>query len=365
MQNRDGPAAVTERKKDGPISLAIVLSRWWITFSKHCLQASSGTRVLIIHHRQDEKARPDSGSGVRRPTNAGSVLFARDKGQRVFRCWCFMARNRFWFARASGFSLVELLVVIAVIGLLAGMLLPAIQSSRESARRMGCLNNLHQIGLGVLAFHDVYKHYPLGGVEMKTLKIPGTNRLLYPNGRQLAWSAYILPYVELNSLAKRIDFTKAYDSSENAAAAAEIVPLYLCPSHSRSSYLNDRFAVCDYGGIYGQRIVPSPDPKSGPQGMMIYTKYICARDVIDGTSHTLMVSEDSRSPDMQWIYGGNVFDVSSAINSAQENDLWSKHPGGVNGLMADGGGRFLSQDMDLNVLAAICTRNGKEAVGEF
>ena len=68
---------------------------------------------------------------------------------------------------------------------------------------------------------------------------------------------------------------------------------------------------------------------------------------------------------MQWINGLNVFDVSAPINTAKENDLRSKHPGGVNGLMADGNARFLSQDMDLNILAAICTRNGKEPVGEF
>jgi prepilin-type N-terminal cleavage/methylation domain-containing protein/prepilin-type processing-associated H-X9-DG protein len=276
-----------------------------------------------------------------------------------------MPPRRVGFVVASGFSLVELLVAIAVIGLLAGFLLPAIQSTRETARRMSCLNNLHQIGQGMLAYHDVNKHFPLGGVEMKTLKIPGTNRPLYPNGRQLAWSAYILPYVELNTLAKRIDFTKAFDSPENAAAAAEIVSLYLCPSHYRTSYLIDRFAGCDYGGIYGQRILPNPDPKSGAQGIILYSKYVRTRDVLDGTSHTLMVSEDSRSSDMQWIYGGNVFDVSSPINTAQENDLWSKHPGGVNGLMADGGARFLSEGMDVNILSAICTRAGKEPVGEF
>ncbi|MGA2060304.1 MAG: DUF1559 domain-containing protein [Thermoguttaceae bacterium] len=276
-----------------------------------------------------------------------------------------MQRSRIGFAHALGFSLVELLVVIAVIGLLAGLLLPAVQSSRESARRMTCLNNLHHIGLGLLAFHDVYKRFPLGGVEMKVLKIPGTNKPLYPNGRQLAWSAYILPYVELQSLARRIDFSKAYDSPENASAAAEIVPLYLCPSHSRNSYLIDRFAACDYGGIYGQRILPNPDPQNRPQGIMLYSQYVRILDVKDGTSHTLIVSEDSESLDMQWIFGGNVFDVSAPINTANENDLHSKHPYGVNGLMADGNARFLSQGMDMNTLSAICTRAGGEPLGEF
>ncbi len=260
-----------------------------------------------------------------------------------------------------GFSLVELLVAITIIGLLAGLLLPAIQSSRESARRMTCLNNLHQIGIGMLAFHDVHKHFPKGGVEMRML-CDADGNLLYPFGVQLAWSAYILPYVELNSLAKRIDFHKGFDSPENAAAAAEILALYLCPSHARSSYLIAGRGACDYGGIYGSRIYGSNDP---PNGVMLYTRYVRINDIIDGATHTMMISEDSWSPDMQWINGLNVFDVSAAINTAKENDLHSKHPGGVNGLMADGNARFISQNIELSTLSAICTRNGKECVGDF
>jgi prepilin-type N-terminal cleavage/methylation domain-containing protein len=274
-----------------------------------------------------------------------------------------MSRGRIGFAHASGFSLVELLVVIVVIGLLAGLLLPAIQSSRETARRMACLNNLHQIGIGMLAFHDVQKHFPKGGVEMRMLRDAEGN-LRYPNGRQLAWSAYILPYVELQSLAKRIDFSKAFDSPENAQAAAEIVPLYLCPSNPRQSYLISGRGVCDYGGIYGEQILTNNNP---PRGVMLYGEFVRIRDIIDGTSHTMMVSEDSGFADMQWINGKNVFDVAYPINQAPpiENDLRSKHFHGVNGLFADGNARFLSEDMDLNILAAICTRNGREPVGEF
>jgi prepilin-type N-terminal cleavage/methylation domain-containing protein len=274
-----------------------------------------------------------------------------------------MQRNRIRFAHALGFSLVELLVVIAIIGLLVGLLLPAIQSARESARRMTCLNNLHQIGIGTLAFHDVFKRFPEGGVEMRALRGPD-GKLLYPKGRQLAWSACILPYVELQSLAKRINFRKAFDSPENAAPAAEIVSLYLCPSHCRSSYLVQGRGACDYGGIFGETILTNNNP---PRGVMLYGQFVRIRDVVDGTSHTMMVSEDSGFADMQWINGLNVFDVAYPINQAPpfENDPRSKHFHGVNGLMADGNARFLSEDMDTNILAAICTRNGKEPVGEF
>jgi prepilin-type processing-associated H-X9-DG protein len=100
---------------------------------------------------------------------------------------------------------------------------------------------------------------------------------------------------------------------------------------------------------------------------MLYTQSIRILDITDGTAHTLMVSEDSGWQDGQWINGLNVFDVAFAINAAPpfENDPRSKHKGGVNGLMADGSARFLANELDLDVLAAICTRNGGEPVGNF
>ena len=80
---------------------------------------------------------------------------------------------------------------------------------------------------------------------------------------------------------------------------------------------------------------------------MLYGQYVSIRDIIDGTAHAVMISEDSSDPpldaDMQWISGYNVFDVSGPINTAMDNDLHSKHPGGVNGLFADGNARFLSR----------------------
>jgi prepilin-type N-terminal cleavage/methylation domain-containing protein/prepilin-type processing-associated H-X9-DG protein len=274
-----------------------------------------------------------------------------------------MSRGRAGYSVALGFTLVELLVVIAIMGLLACLLLPAIQAARETSRRMVCLNNLRQIGLGMLDFHNAYKRFPEGGVEMRTLRLPG-GQPRFPHGRQLAWSAYILPYVELQSLARRIDFAKAFDSAENAAAAAEIVPIYLCPSFPRKTYLISGRGACDYGGIYGEAL---SGPNNPPKGVMLYAQYVCIRDIIDGTAHTMMVSEDSGWPDGQWINGTNVFDVAYPINKAPaiENDLRSKHPGGVNGLFCDANARFLSEELDQRILAALCTRAGKEPLGEF
>jgi len=267
-----------------------------------------------------------------------------------------------WIA-CRGFTLVELLVVIAILGVLIALLLPAVQAARETGRRMSCGNNLHQIGIGLLAFHDEHQAFPQGGVEVRTLRFPdGTPR--YPSGRQLAWSAYILPYLEERGLDRQIDFTKAFDSKQNARAGAQVIRSYLCPSDGRISYVVNSRGVSDYGGIYGQRIIGRDDP---PNGCMIYDRPIRIIDITDGTSHTMIVAEDTHTQDAQWINALNVFDVSCAINTAPpyENDIVSKHPGGANTLFADGAVHYLNERLELKVLAALVTRNGGETVGDF
>ncbi len=254
----------------------------------------------------------------------------------------------------AGFTLVELLVVIAIIGVLVALLLPAVQAARNAARRTSCGNNLRQIAIALQAYHDVHESFPPGGIEPRL--IAG------PSGRQLAWSAFLLPYMEQQSLYDQIDLTKAFDSSENAAAAATVVETYLCPSVSRQSRQVDGRAACDYGGIYGERI---NSPNSPPKGTMLYDRTVADRDIRDGASHTLIVSEDSQWKDGQWINALNVFDQAFAINAAPpfENDIRSEHPGGANAALCDGSVRFLDEQMDLELLGAICTRAGNEELG--
>jgi prepilin-type N-terminal cleavage/methylation domain-containing protein len=260
-------------------------------------------------------------------------------------------------AARAGFTLVELLVVIAIIAVLLGLLLPAVQAAREAGRRTSCGNNLHQIGIGLIAYHGQFNAFPVGCTEPRFTAKDSANR-------QLAWSAWLLPNIEEQPLFDRINFSKPFDGKENAQAAAQTVPTYLCPSAWHGPSPQQGRAPCDYGGIFGERILTRNNP---PRGIMLYDLAISIADIYDGTSHTLIVCEDCYSMDGQWINGQNIFDVSTAVNAASrmENDIHSNHPRGANGLAADGSVHFLGNDLAKNILAAICTRNGEEPANDF
>jgi len=269
-------------------------------------------------------------------------------------------------AAPRGVTLIELLVVIVVIGLLVALLLPAVQSARESARRTACAHNLRQIGLALHAYHQTYGFFPPGGVEWRP---PGGTR-----EKQLAWSVFLLPYLDQQPLYDALDLGAAFDSARNSDAAAQVVTVYVCPTTPRQTNLVEGRGACDYGGIYGERIYWPGRPlaqvrNSPPKGTMLYDhdRPVRISSIRDGLSSTLVVSEDAQWPEGQWINARNVFDQAFGINQAPsfENDIRSGHTKGANGLFADASARFLLEQLDLRVLAAICTRAGEEAVGDF
>jgi prepilin-type N-terminal cleavage/methylation domain-containing protein len=254
------------------------------------------------------------------------------------------------------FTLVEVLIVVAIIGLLAALMLPAIQASREASRRAACASNLRQIGIALNVFHAAHRQFPIGCTEWRA---PGN-----ATARQLAWSVYLLPYLEEDPLYDALDLSTPFDSPRNSAAAATVLPIFLCPSAQRATHVVGGRGSCDYGGIYGERIT---SPNNPPKGSMLIDAVVTLRNIRDGASKTLIVAEDSRFGDGQWINGRNIFDQAYAINAAPpfENDIRSEHAGGAQGVMADGSVHFFVETMDLPALAAICTRAGGETTGPF
>jgi hypothetical protein len=261
------------------------------------------------------------------------------------------------------------LVVIAIIGVLVALLLPAIQSARESARRTQCQNNLRQVGLALHHYHESCRVLPVGCVEKRSPAKPAT--------RQLSWSAAILEQLDEPALWHAIDFNSPYDSPENALAAATVVPVFLCPSTYRLAEGRDdaivrepalpgdaeppyEAAATDYGGIYGARPMPTT-----MNGVLIYDRAISFSEITDGTSHTLAIAEDvgrGQFQDGEWINGENIFDVSyhDRINTQQHDEIWSDHFDGAMVLWCDASATLLADDVQPTVLRALCTRAGED-----
>ena len=256
----------------------------------------------------------------------------------------------------GGFTLVELLVVITVIGVLTGLLLPAIQSAREAARRTQCLNNLKNIGLAIHNFESASRTLPAGSEFFKRT--------------EHAWSTHILPFLEQSNVYQSLDLKSVWDAASNQPATLANISNYRCPSA-----IQEFPGKQDYGGIQGTSLTQLPIGMAAQQafgcGSLIVTSAVQPlavrlSDLSDGLSVTLFVGESiDRDPLVsgRWACGRNCFSqIAPKINRGGLGDLLSKHPQGVNVLFADGHSRQLNESLDSVVLGSLCTRNGSEVI---
>lgn len=266
-----------------------------------------------------------------------------------------------------GFSLVELLVVIGIIGTLVGMTLPAVQRVREAARRSACSNNLKQCALGTLTYEVSRRSFPPGC----DLKPRGAS---LPDGTQHAWSTFVLPYIEEAGLASRINLQKRWDApGGNDVASDSSVTIYVCPSGIVSTA-----GKADYGGVSGSWIMEEGVTFHGPEGLSngilfsvdAQAEPVRASGVTDGLGYTALVAEAvdrcepedaasdaNKSGRWAWV---NCFVQASGFVNARGSAIRSNHPQGAQIGFADGHVVFFNESMDPAVLSAICTRNGGE-----
>ena len=209
----------------------------------------------------------------------------------------------------QGFTLVELLVVIAIIGTLVGLLLPAVQSAREAARRMSCGNNMKQMGLGLLNYESAQKKFPAGsqGTANSAPSSFGMNI-------KLGAHALILPYMEDVNLANL--YNKSLDwNQQPASVASSIISYYLCPSSggdqlikdpiltvlnasNSTSYPYNTGAANNYllnkGSTNKWAMAPQANSLAGVGVFMLNMESTIA-NIVDGTSKTIAVGEGSSS----------------------------------------------------------------------
>src|SRR5262249_41077387 len=161
-----------------------------------------------------------------------------------------------------GFTLIELLVVIAIIAVLIGLLLPAVQSAREAARRIQCTNNLKQIGLALHNYHDAFGVFPPGGI---TGFKPTEGDIWRAN--LMSWRGLILPGMEQNPLYNGINFDTQADVDGNVSFYTLYttgMSTWLCPSDGTNGG-----GLLPLGGPAGQWTGVPTNPATGQPGTVV------------------------------------------------------------------------------------------------
>ena len=219
-----------------------------------------------------------------------------------------MRRSTGLFARRDGFTLVELLVVIAIIGTLVGLLLPAVQSAREAARRMSCGNNVKNIGLGIAQYESALRYYPTSG---ETVDFPSGRERLFVQ----SFFQQILSFTENTVISSQWNTSAPYWSTSgnnNCRLAATNIPLFRCPSSRQTdsgggtNSQGGTFGVTDYMPLACCDINPAngqQNPASVTGGTLVSNSYVesglsssikkSSASIKDGTSKTIAFCEDA------------------------------------------------------------------------
>lgn len=211
-----------------------------------------------------------------------------------------------------GFTLVELLVVIAIIGVLVGLLLPAVQSARESARRSSCSNNLKQLGLGLHNHHAARRMFPPG---FELVYGSGTSQSVAPSyvtedyQGNWAWGAFTLPYIEMDSIYQAINVTgtdcaAAMGNATRNAAMAVPVAAFRCPAdYTRAAGLPSGITEIYFWNSSGAQVAnrsalsnyvaanSSSDILRIGNGMFFMDSKTSASRITDGLSKTIALGE--------------------------------------------------------------------------
>lgn len=306
---------------------------------------------------------------------------------------------------SGGFTLIELLVVISIIGVLIGMLLPAVQAAREAARRMQCQNNLKQLCLGFFNFDSQHGEYPPAAMK---------------SPKYTSWAPFVLPFIEQGNLERQYHYDAHWPDPLNAEVIKTEISTFYCPSSPPHGFHTGSKNDKNMGQISWVAAVTDYSPVGGTKEDLISLGYIASvgdvrgamtkmagplkaqepankdslpyirnsvRDICDGTSNTILFAEVAGQPDL-WLAGGqqgsglsdrggwadygNIIDLEGStydgktlkgpcpMNCTNQKNMYSFHPGGANAGFADGSVRFLSESMTMWTLGALITRNGGE-----
>jgi prepilin-type N-terminal cleavage/methylation domain-containing protein/prepilin-type processing-associated H-X9-DG protein len=331
---------------------------------------------------------------------------------RVRSSWHSPACRTCYSEARRGFTLVELLVVITIIGVLIALLLPAVQAAREAARRMQCGNNMKQTTLALQLYHEAAGVFPTG------LSVTGSAA----NGTMVTWMAFLLPYLEQEGLKATIttgalcpDF---YKETGNAKAWRQKIATYLCPSDNAEreghydktynggpGFTRSNIVGCfSADGTFVEPRAPNPydgcnnggenySAVSGKRALFNFNVTRSIAQVADGTSNTVAISEIISGPNgtldsrgLWWhdwgchyehrdnpnsnadaVDGGSSAHCDSTkVPCSTSAGCWttihyaagSYHAGGVNVGLVDGSAGFVNNQINHAVWQALGSING-------
>lgn len=224
-------------------------------------------------------------------------------------------------------------VLVVCGGILAALLLPAVQASREVARRAQCTNNLRQIGVALHMYHQTYGCFPPAYVADK-------------NGKPMvSWRVLILPFLEQDGIYKQYKLNEPFDSPSNRRFANVMMPVFQCPSEAMTP------GNTSYVMIVGPRTISNG---TGSRKMA---------EITDGTSNTIMIIEVANSG-INWLEPKDLKfeDLAKMGAGPGASGISSQHPGAVNVLMCDGSVRTVSTYTAPQQLQAAATIDGNEPV---
>ena len=338
----------------------------------------------------------------------------------------------------GGFTLIELLVVIAIIAVLIALLLPAVQFAREAARRAQCTNNFKQMGLALHNYHDSQGGFPIGRMGIGYTY----NNTPFSGNFRRTWYYSIMPYVEQGAAFNAFNFSLPFYYQDQRTVFRMSFNIFQCPSQTPSiqepdspyprgkasiaanwgntGYYQDdtNFGTGQQGQAGGNPYVGGPmfggaavPFRGAPFKANVSTNL---RDMIDGTSNTLLCGEvimgqdssyfapiaypntswgsygpydhrgdvlnddynctmfhtyttpNSMYPDQMgsWVFCGNRYQNNPPCNNLVPawNAARSRHPGGVNVLMADGSSRFIKDSVNFQTWWSLGSPNGQEVI---
>ena len=328
-----------------------------------------------------------------------------------------------------GFTLVELLVVIGIIGVVLGLLLPATQKVRSAAARIQCANRLKQMGLALHMYNDTEGAFPPGyiftppapsvalpagrsvsgagsvGMKVDRYMPPGVQ---FPNAPTIppsdpgwGWASYLLPYLEQQPLFNQIDFGLPVAGPSAQAVRTTVLSAYTCPADAFTGVFpvltasNVRLADAatnSYAACFGAWGELNFYPDAGT-GIFYRNSKTRMSDITDGTSHTFAIGERAAlftqtpwagvmtggfprttpgAPVYSSLIEGAPVMVLARIGSKPLNDphcepydFFSPHQGVVQFLFADASVQPMGVGVSVSVLQALATRGSGDATGDY